>query len=314
MKAYITDCDHESLDIEKDVFSKTSIDLEILNITKPNDIIHHCRDADVLILQYAEITEDVLNTLDNLKGVVRYGVGVNTIDISAATKKGIAVCNVPDYGTEEVSTHALALILALARKLPLLTQATRQGIWRYDAAIPLYRLQTQTVGIIGLGRIGVSLSQKLAGIGMKVIGYDPNKKSTDLPAFIKSVSLNTLLQTSDIISVNSPLLPETNNLLTKNEFSLMKQHALVVNTARGDIINEDDLFDALKNNVIAGAALDVFSQEPPKESRLLTLDNFIATPHIAWYSEESQQDLKRKAAEEAIRIVLGESPHYCLNR
>ena len=314
MKIYITDCDHESMDIEKKTFTKEGVDFEILNFTQPEDIIRACHDADALILQYATISDNVLSSLKNLKGVVRYGVGVNTIDIESATKNNVAVCNVPDYGTNEVADHALALIMALARKLPLLIKDTKSNIWAYEKAIPIYRLQEQTAGIIGLGRIGLSLAKKLHGIGLKVIGFDPLAKKEQLPVYIDFVSLDELLAHSDIISLNLPLTKSTENLIDSKEFSKMKSNCYLVNTARGGIVNEEALYQALLNHTIAGAALDVFKQEPPTDRKLFSLDNFIATPHAAWYSEQSQQDLKRKAAEEAIRLAKGEKPLYCLNK
>ena len=314
MKIYITDCDHESMDIEKKTFTKEGVDFEILNVTQPEDIIRSCHDADALILQYATISDNVLSSLKNLKGVVRYGVGVNTIDIESATKNNVAVCNVPDYGTNEVADHALALIMALARKLPLLIKDTKSNIWAYEKAIPIYRLQEQTAGIIGLGRIGLSLAKKLHGIGLKVIGFDPLAKKEQLPDYIDFVSLDELLAHSDIISLNLPLTKSTENLIDSKEFSKMKSNCYLVNTARGGIVNEEALYQALLNHTIAGAALDVFKQEPPTDRKLFSLDNFIATPHAAWYSEQSQQDLKRKAAEEAIRLAKGEKPLYCLNK
>ena len=314
MKIYITDCDHESMDIEKKTFTKEGVDFEILNVTQPEDIIRACHDADALILQYATISDNVLSSLKNLKGVVRYGVGVNTIDIESATKNNVAVCNVPDYGTNEVADHALTLIMALARKLPLLIKDTKSNIWAYEKAIPIYRLQEQTAGIIGLGRIGLSLAKKLHGIGLKVIGFDPLAKKEQLPDYIDFVSLDELLAHSDIISLNLPLTKSTENLIDSKEFSKMKSNCYLVNTARGGIVNEEALYQALLNHTIAGAALDVFKQEPPTDRKLFSLDNFIATPHAAWYSEQSQQDLKRKAAEEAIRLAKGEKPLYCLNK
>ena len=314
MKIYITDCDHESMDIEKKTFTKEGVDFEILNVTQPEDIIRACHDADALILQYATISDNVLSSLKNLKGVVRYGVGVNTIDIESATKNNVAVCNVPDYGTNEVADHALALIMALARKLPLLIKDTKSNIWAYEKAIPIYRLQEQTAGIIGLGRIGLSLAKKLHGIGLKVIGFDPLAKKEQLPDYINFVSLDELLSHSDIISLNLPLTKSTDNLIDSKAFSKMKSNCYLVNTARGGIVNEEALYQALLNHTIAGAALDVFKQEPPTDRKLFSLDNFIATPHAAWYSEQSQQDLKRKAAEEAIRLAKGEKPLYCLNK
>ena len=237
MKIYITDCDHESMDIEKKTFTKEGVDFEILNVTQPEDIIRACHNADALILQYATISDNVLSSLKNLKGVVRYGVGVNTIDIESATKNNVAVCNVPDYGTNEVADHALALIMALARKLPLLIKDTKSNIWAYEKAIPIYRLQEQTAGIIGLGRIGLSLAKKLHGIGLKVIGFDPLAKKEQLPDYINFVSLDELLSHSDIISLNLPLTKSTENLIDSKAFSKMKINCYLVNTASGGIVN-----------------------------------------------------------------------------
>lgn len=314
MKVYITDCDHDSMSIEKDVFSNSGVDIEILNVKKAEDVISQCHDAEVLLTQYADISEKVLNSLKKLKAVIRYGVGYNNIDVVAATKLGIIVCNVPDYGTNEVADHALTLLLMLSRKVVQVNNDMKKGIWNYEVAIPIFRLQEQVAGIIGLGRIGLSLAKKLNAIGLTIIGFDPFKKHNDLPDYIKLVSFEELLKQSDLISINSPLLKETNHLINEYAFSIMKSNCFIVNTARGGIIDENALLNALIDKKIAGAALDVFEKEPAKlDSKLLALDNFIATPHIAWYSEQAQRDLKRKAAQEALSLARGNKPQYQVN-
>lgn len=315
MKVIITDCDHDNINIEKEVFKKAGIPVELKQAITPEQVIEQCQDADIFIVQYAKISDQVMDACPKLKYIVRYGVGLDTIDIPAATKRGILVGNVPDYGMNEVADHAIALSLAMLRKIVAMNDFTKNDKWDYTHAIPVHRFSDLTCGVIGLGRIGRNFAKKMHSLGFKVIGYDPYYKESDETAgWLKPVPFDELVADSDIISIHCPA-DGNQNLFNADTFKAMKDSALLVNVARGGIINEDDLYQALKEGEIAGAALDCMSGEPvSKDNPLFALENVIVTPHMAWYSEEAAQELKRKVAEESVRFAQGEPIHYAANK
>lgn len=316
IKVIITDCDHDNIDIESEILSSPNFDLEWKNCIEEQDLIDQCQDGEAFIIQYAKITEKVLANLPNLKLVVRYGVGVNTIDLDAATRFGVQICNIPDYGTHEVADHALALLLNLTRKISLNNELIREGNWNFLNSIPIFRHSEQTVGIIGIGRIGTAFAQRVNALGCKVNAYDPKHlkcTTKKVPDFIQLVELDELLQSSDIISIHCPLETAV-NLIDEPQLKSMKQTAYLINVARGGIINETALDKALTEGWIAGAAVDVAEIEPiPKEHPLFKHKNFISTPHMGWYSEQSALELKRKVAEEVKRFLNNEPVHYPVN-
>ena len=290
MKVIITDCDHKDIDIETKVLNDAGLNFELKQCHSEDDVITQCQDADALIVQYAHITKKVMDSLPKLKMVVRYGVGVDTIDIEEATKHNIQICNVPDYGMNEVADHAIALMMAMTRKIVLMNNFTKHQKWDYTHSIPIHRACNQTVGVIGLGRIGRNFATKAHALGYNIIGYDPYYKETEETKFITVKDLSNLIQEADIISLHIPA-EGNQNLFNKETFQKMKNSAIIINVARGGIINEDDLYHALSQGQIAGAAIDCVCKEPmPTNHKLFTLDNYIATPHMAWYSEEAAQE------------------------
>ncbi len=312
-KVVITDCDHENIDIERDILSNGNINFELLQCKTEDDLIRECKGVNGFINQYAPITERVLKELPDLKFVVRYGVGVNNVDLNAATKYGVQICNVPDYGMNEVADQALALMLALTRKVVLMNDYTRNNKWDYQRSIPIYRHSCQTVGVIGVGRIGTSFINKVHALGCKVVAYDPYKKGPS-PDFVEFVSLEELIKTSDVISIHCPS-DNAMNLIGEKELRDMKESAYLVNVSRGGIVDEVALDKALSEGWIAGAAIDVVLQEPlALDSPLFKHENFLCTPHMAWYSEEAALELKRKVAEETVRFAKGEEIHYPVNQ
>lgn len=314
MKAVITDCDHANIDTETSLFKKAGIPLELKQCHTEDEIIAQCNDAEAFIVQYAPITRKVMEKLPKLKMLVRYGVGVDSVDIPAATEHGIQVCNVPDYGMNEVADHAIALMMAFTRKIVMMNEYTKKEKWDYVHSIPIHRASSQTVGVIGLGRIGRNFAAKAHALGYRVIGYDPYYKETDEIKFIEAMPFDEVIKKADVISIHIPA-DGNKNLFNKDVFHKMKNTAVLLNVARGGIINEDDLYDALKNGVIGGAGIDCVTSEPMNPGhKLLTLDNYIATPHMAWYSEEAAAELNRKVAEEAIRFLKGEKVHYPVNK
>ena len=315
LKVIITDCDHDSIQIEKDVFEKAGIPVELKQCRTEEDVIRDCQDADVFIVQYAPITRKVMEACPKLKYVVRYGVGVDTVDVPAATELGVQVGNVPDYGMNEVADHAIAMSLAMMRKIVPMNEQTKTKKWDYTTAIQVHRFSDLTCGVVGLGRIGRNFAQKMHALGFRVIGFDPYFRETNETAvYVTPVTFDELVKESDIISLHCPA-DGNKDLFNEKTFRDMKDSALIVNVARGGIINEDDLLEALKAGEIGGAALDCMLGEPVSpDNELFRQENVIVTPHMAWYSEEAASELKRKVAEESVTFLEGKPIRYPVNK
>jgi D-3-phosphoglycerate dehydrogenase / 2-oxoglutarate reductase len=311
-KIALTDCDHLNVDIEEGVFKEAGFVFNQLQCKTEDDVIKNCEGIQGLMNQYAPITEKVLKSLPDLKVVVRYGVGVDNVNLEAASKYGVQVCNVPDYGMHEVADQALAMMLALTRKVVLNTELVRNGIWDYKRSIPVFRHSAITVGIVGLGRIGKAFAKKVNALGCNIVACEA--RSVDVPDYVSLISFDELVKVSDVISIHCPA-DNNIDLFDKDVISKMKNTAYLINVSRGGIVNEPALNNALEKGTIAGAALDVFSKEPVNtECPLLKHKNFICSPHMAWYSEESALELKRKVAEEIIRFAKGEKVNYAINK
>lgn len=311
-KVVITDCDHPSVEIERKVFSEIDPEFVLAYCNTEDEVIETAKDADGIINQYAPITKRVIKSLKKCKVIARYGVGVDNIDIEAATEYGIIVANVPDYCVDEVSTHAMALILSCARGITLLDNKIRDKKWDFTLAKPLFRTKGKTLGLFGLGRIARVVAQKASGFGFKIIACDPYVSKVDDE--IELVEFSKLLSNSDFISIHSPLTDETRHLFGENNLRAMKKTAYLINTSRGSIVDEEALYNILKKRWIAGAALDVMEKEPPDwENLLLKLDNLIITPHISFYSEESYVELKTKTAKAVLSVLKGKLPRAMVN-
>lgn len=306
-KVYVTDYEYASLDEEKEELEKYGIELIAKQCKTEDDIVRECKDADGLLDQYAPIGRKVIEALPNLKVVARYGVGFNTVDLAAATEYGVCVINVPDYCQDEVSNQAFALMMACMRKITVLNDQVQSGKWDYKVAKPIHRMMGQTLGLLGFGRIPKVLAKKAVAFGLNLVAYDPFLKQEDVKGYnVTLMSLEEVLKTSDIISLHMPLFKETEKIIDAKAFDLMKSTAIIINTSRGPLIDEDALYDAIKYGKIAGAGLDVTSIEPlPADSKLRGLKNVIITPHAAWYSEEAEKELKTKAAHGAGEIISG---------
>lgn len=314
-KVYVTDYEYDTLQNEKDEIAKLGAEFHALQCRTDDDVIRLAKDADALLVQYAPITEKVFAALPDLKIVVRYGVGFDCVDVDAAARHQVYVCNVPDYGIEEVSTHAMTFILAGLRKLIPLASSVKAGTWDYKVAKPVHRTNTLTLGIAGFGRIGSMVAKKAAAFSFRLIACDPNVSGETMKKYgTEKVDFDTLLKESDIVTVHIPLQKDTFHLFSREAISKMKRTALLVNTSRGPLVDEEALTEALEKEALSGAMLDVCEKEPlPKESGLRRLDNVVLTPHAAWYSEEAQDDLQRKAAEEVVRVLGGGKPRCCVN-
>jgi D-3-phosphoglycerate dehydrogenase len=316
MKLAISDLDHVSHQIEADILSAAGLPFELLDCKSEEDLIAQLQGVEVVLNQYAPFTKRVFSSLPDLRLIVRYGVGLNHIDLEAAAAAGVAVCNVPDYGMNEVSDHAVALSLALVRKLVPMDASTHAGRWDYSEAIPIRRQSQMTVGVVGIGRIGSLYAQKMHALGFRVVAFDPDRdRSRALGEAIEMVTFDELLGQSDVISIHCPLSSNTRNLFDDFALRRMKSGAYIVNTARGGLIDEDALADALREQRLGGAGLDTLALEPMRmESPLRGLDRCILTPHMAWYSEDAALELKCKVAEEAVRYARGEKLYWVANK
>lgn len=314
-RVVVTDYDYPSMELEHAVINGAGFELIPLHLRSAEEIVSACRDAEVVLNQYAPLTESVFAELPHLRAVVRYGVGIDHIDLAAATRHGVVICNVPDYGVEEVSDHALSLVLSLLRRIVLLDRLVRRGVWDVSLAGAVPRFSGVSLGIVGLGRIGSSMARKAGALGMRVLAHDPLLPEANFRALAaERLSLRSLLERADAVSVHVPLTSETRHLIGRPELALLRPSAVLVNTSRGPVVDEIALADALRQGLLAGAAVDVLEHEPPSPDHpLLGLDNVILTPHAAWYSAESAITLKRLAAEEVVRILRGEPPRCPLN-
>ena len=316
-KVVVTDYTYEDLDVERSVLAQRP-DIEICDyqFRKEEDVLKITGDCDVLVCQYSQITRRVIENLQNCKMIIRYAIGVDNIDLEAAGERGIPVVNVPDYGVDEVSTHAVTLILAALRKLPQMLKSVRERKWDYALVKPLYRTKGSTLGLVGLGRSPRDVAKKMSGFGMKILAYDPYAPTERAQALgVDLVGMNQLLAESDVISIHCPLTPETYHLFNLETMKKMKPTAFLVNTARGGSVDGGDLAKACAEGIIAGAAIDVTENEPiSKDDPLLDLDNVMVTPHMAWYTEDSIISLKEKLATEIIRVYDGVEPVNIVNR
>jgi D-3-phosphoglycerate dehydrogenase len=311
----ITDYVFSSLDPERAVLEPLGVELRPRQCRSDDEIIALARDAEAVLNCYAKMTARVIEKLKRCKIIARYGIGVDNVDLAAATKAKILVTNVPDYCIDEVSDHALALLLALARRLTAADGAVKAGGWDVVAHAGIRRLRGQTLGLLGFGKIAKALASKVEPLGMKVLVYDPYLDPALIAQHgVEAVSLDRLLAEADTVSIHVPLSPETRNIVGKRELARMKPTAFLINTSRGGIVDEQVIAVALKEGRLGGAALDVLSVEPPPADHpLRQAPNVILTPHLAFYSRESVIELQTKAAEEVARALKGEPPRCPVN-
>lgn len=317
-KVVITDFGSPENDIEQAVISESGLDIDLVRLDSPTgqDLIPHVRDADALIVQWAKITPEVIAELSKCRVISRYGIGVDMIDLAAATERGILVCNAPDYCIEEVSTHTLGFIIMLDRRLLPQHLHVRGGKWGSPPGGTPARLSTQTLGIIGLGNIGQAVLHKAQAFGLQIIAFDPYLSAESAAALgARLVSLETLLAQADYVTIHCPLTEETRHLIGAAQFARMKPSAFLINMARGPVVEQTALYQALATQQIAGAALDVLEKEPPDaDDKLLKLDNLIVTPHLSSWSSTSMVQLRRDVAQNVIDVLGGSVPRSALNR
>ena len=265
-----------------------------------------------LINQYAILSRKVLENLSKCKVVSRYGVGVDSVDLKAATDLGIIVANVPDYCMDEVADQTVSMILALIRKIVFFDKQVKAGVWDFREGIPIHRIKGKTMGLIGCGKIGLEVARRISGFGVKVIAFDPYLAKA--PAGIELKDFDSVLKESDMISVHCPLNQATRHLIGEREFRKMEKKPIVINTSRGPIVDEEALTRAIEQNRISGAGLDVLEKEPPGAGHpLLSRDNVVFSPHISFYSVESISELKRRTAKNVADVLTAKWPGSVVN-
>ncbi|HEY6254531.1 MAG TPA: C-terminal binding protein [Xanthobacteraceae bacterium] len=308
----VTDSVFPSLDPAMAALARVDPQIRMAKSVAAEDILAVARDADAILVTYAKLPGELLRVLTRCKVIGRFGLGVDNIDVKTAAELGIVVTYVPDYCMQEVSDHAMALLLALARKIPLSNKLVQAGRWEMPAVVPLRRLAGQVLGLIGFGNIPRAVAPKAKAFGLEVIAHDPYAaKGAFAACGVEPVSFEALLARSDFISVHAPLTSATRGLLNAAAFAQMKKGAAIVNTARGPLIDEPALLAALDSGQLGGAALDVVVSEPlPKDSPLIGRDNVILTPHTAFYSVEALDELQSKCAADVARVLSGEPPVY----
>jgi len=308
----ITDSPFHSLDSAKKALALLDPEYRTAKSPSADDILTAARDADAILVTYAKLPGELLRQLKRCRAIGRFGLGVDNIDLPAAKALGIAVNYVPDYCLREVSDHAMALLLALARKVTFANKLVQSGRWEVLPIVPLRRLEGQQLGLVGFGNIPRALAPKAKAFGLNVLAHDPYVAKDALAAAgVEGVSFDELLGRSDYISVHAPLSPATRGMMNARAFATMKKGAFLINTARGPLIDEAALIAALDSGHLGGAALDVVAEEPlAMDSALLGRDNMILTPHTAFYSVEALEDLQSKCASDVARVLSGEKAIY----
>ena len=314
-KVVLTDYVWESLDVEKKILAGMA-DLVSLQTKKPEDFLAQAGDCVALLNTYAgPITGEVMAKMPRCKIIARYGIGVDTIDLEAATRAGIIVTNNPTYCIEEVAEHTMALLLSCGRKIAFYDRMVRGGAWAVPPGKPLYRLVGQSLGLVGFGNIARQVAVRAAAFGMRVLYADPFVKEGQFDAPGKRVELNDLLEESDFVSVHPPLTADTRKMINDAAFSRMKPSAFLINCSRGPVVDTDALVRALDAKKIAGCALDTVDPEPlPDPHPLRGRDNVILNPHVAWYSETAMVGLQAGAPNEVRRLLSGEWPVNVVNK
>lgn len=313
-KVVITDREYQDIDNELRILKEINAEVYDYQIKDEDEIIKVANDCDAIIIQYAKLNERIINSLKNCKIIAKYATGLDGIDIEAATKKGIMVSNVQNYCSDEVSTHALSLLLSMNRRLCDFHKWTTDGNW-FNLGKEIMGLRTSIIGIIGFGKISRLLINKLKPLCDEIWVYSNSASTEEVEKLgAKHKSFEEVIENADYISIHCPGNLKNKHLFNKEVFKKMKKRSVIINVARGSVVNEDDLIWALNEKEIAGAALDVLEQEPPnKDNPLLRMENVIITPHTGWYSADSQRRLQSTVAEDVARVLTGNIPENLVN-
>lgn len=313
MRVVIVDDGYDDYEVERTILGRIGALIDL----KPcrgdaRAVAEAVRDADAVLVRESPVTAGAIAGALKLKGIVRYGIGVDNIDGEAAARRQIYVANVPDYGTEDVADHAMALLLAVARRVVTRDAFVRGGGWFSGSAERMHRLAGRTLGLVGYGRIARALERRMRGFGVtRVLVHDP---LAELPDGVEAVSVEMLCREADVVSLHAPLTSRTRQIIDAGRLRLMKPTAILINTSRGGLVDEAALAAAIRDGRLFGAGLDVLDTEPPSlDNPLLKLPGVVLSDHTGWYSAESVADLQRKASQEVVRILSGERPANWLN-
>lgn len=311
-RVVLTDQVFPDTEVERERLAEIGASLEVLHDSSPEAIREHAGDADALLTTYAPIDRTTIGALERCRIIARYGIGVDNIDLEAARERGIAVTNVPDYCLEEVADHALALLLAAARKIVRGNELVRAGRWGIDGVVPVHRLRGRTLGLVGYGRISSEVARRGRSFGLTPSAHDPYVAPERMEAdgVEPRETLEALLAGSDFVSVHVPLTSSTRGLIDERAIAQMREGAVLINTSRGAIVSTEAVVEALRSDRLAAACLDVFASEPPDPGLLESVPNLIATPHAAFYSEEAIRESQTKASEAIVAVLTGREPAY----
>jgi len=313
----ITDNAFAPIDLERRLFGEIDAEVRFAEPAALTEaaVIDLAGDADAIVCDAAPITRRVLEACPRVRVASEYGIGYDNIDVAAATELGVWVANVPGFCTEDVADHVVALVLALARRLPALDRAVKGGRWGAGVAGPMRRLSSQTLGLIGFGRIGQTAARKASALGLRVLAHSPHTTPERARQHgAEAATLDEALGQSDYLALVAPATPETRGLIDRVALAKMKPSAYLINCGRGGLVDEAALVAALRGGRIAGAALDVFATEPPAaDNPLLGLENVLLTPHAAFYTQESLVDLQTGATRNAIAVLTGRRPATPVN-
>jgi D-3-phosphoglycerate dehydrogenase len=312
----VTDHVFPDLDAETRILADAGHELRFDgNLRTGDEVVAVAAGADAVLNCYAPMPAEVIRGLERCRVIARYGIGLDTIDIGEASARGIVVTNVPDYCIDEVSDHALALMLSLVRRVVVLDRSVRDGGWDLALARPVHRLRGRTLGLVGFGRIARRLAEKVAPIGLRVVAHDPFVPDEAIAeAGAEPADLDRLLSEADIVSVHAPLTRDTRHLIGARELRGMKPDAFLVNTSRGPLVDLEALRAVRAEGHLGGVALDVLESEPPdRDDPLLSDPGVVITPHAAFYSEEATVEQQRKAAEQVVAALAGDVPVYAVN-
>ncbi|MFL6063248.1 MAG: C-terminal binding protein [Friedmanniella sp.] len=310
MKVLVTDAEYESLDLERGVVEAAGHEFAVASCRTAEDVIAAGSGVSAMLVQYAPITAEVFDALPDLRVVSRYGVGVDGVDLDAARRHGVWVTNVPDYGVSEVAMHAVAMLLALLRNLAGHDREVRAGRWDYHLGGVLPRVDRLTLGVLGLGRIGRLVQERVSPWFGSCVGYDPLLPDTAWPGNVERLDLPELFERSHAVTLHLPLTSETSGLVGKDLLDRLPPGSYLVNTARGGLVDLDAVLAALEDGRLAGVGLDVLPTEPPGNHPLLQHERALITPHMAWYSDGSEVELRRKAAENVVEWARTGRPTY----
>jgi len=322
VKVVVTDYIEHNLDWEAEELKKAGIEFEAWQLKfKPEaEVLEKISDAEIIVVNMVPLTESILSKLEKCRLIIRHGIGYDNVDVQACTKYGIQFAYQPDYCKEDVAEHAIALLLSCARKVvwsrEILNRSSDAGQWDFTGLFPMYRLDGKTLGIVGVGRIGSRVARKLSSFGLRIIGNDPYLSDLSRRELgIDFLEKEELFRVSDFVTIHTPLTEETRHMINSQRLGWMKPTAYLINTSRGPMVDDEALAHAIRSGKIAGAAIDVYTIEPPPPDHpFFGLENIILTPHIGWASEEAGWEIRRSILDDILAASQGRPARCVVNK